>query len=126
MSNFSHLKLLTKADAADIFGVCTKTIDNYVREGLLPAPVAFASRDYWHPTVFQSFLDQRFGLPGPQASPQLAAVGGAEAPNRAVASATAGPGGSAGSQSRMTRDSNPVVRQQARQAARLQALNGAA
>ncbi len=83
MSNFSHLKLLTKADAADIFGVCTKTIDNYVREGLLPAPVAFASREYWHPTVFQSFLDQRFGLPGPQASPQLDAVGGAEAPNRA-------------------------------------------
>jgi predicted DNA-binding transcriptional regulator AlpA len=41
----SDFKLLTKADAAAVFGVCTKTIDNYIREGLLPPPVPFASRD---------------------------------------------------------------------------------
>lgn len=42
-------KLVTKADAAEIFGVCVKSIDNYIAQGLLPRPVPFASKEYWHP-----------------------------------------------------------------------------
>lgn len=62
MSHFAHLKLLTKADAADILGVCTKTVDNYIREGLLPSPRPLGSREYWHPQAFERFLAQHFGL----------------------------------------------------------------
>lgn len=53
--NVSHelgqFKMVTKAEAAQVFSVCTKTIDNYIKEGLLPHPVAFGSREYWHPTA---------------------------------------------------------------------------
>lgn len=45
--SFMDLRLVTKADAAAVFGVCAKTIDNYIKDGRLPAPVQFASRDYW-------------------------------------------------------------------------------
>lgn len=61
MPPVQHFKLVTKADVAQVFGVCTKTIDNYIRDGLLPAPTPFASREYWHPEVFRNFLDRTFG-----------------------------------------------------------------
>ncbi len=48
-------KLVTKADAAAIFGVCVKTIDNYVSDELLPPPIGFASRAYWHPSNLELF-----------------------------------------------------------------------
>lgn len=53
-------KLVTKADAAEIFGVCVKSIDNYIAQGLLPRPVAFASKEYWHPDAFAAFLERTF------------------------------------------------------------------
>jgi len=53
-------KLVTKAHAAEIFGVCVKTIDNYIAQGLLPRPVAFASREYGYPDVFEAFLARTF------------------------------------------------------------------
>lgn len=53
-------KLVTKADAADVFHVCIKTIDNYIRDGRLPTPVQFGSKDYWHPADFEAFLDATF------------------------------------------------------------------
>ena len=62
MSYVAHLKLLTKADAADILGVCTRTIDNYIRDGILPAPKPLGSREYWHPLAFERFLAEYFGL----------------------------------------------------------------
>lgn len=63
MSGINDLKLITKADAAACFGVCVKTIDNYVSQGLLPRPVAFASKEYWHPDDFREFLAKRFKQP---------------------------------------------------------------
>jgi len=57
-------RLVTKAHAAEIFGVCVKTVDNYIAQGLLPRPVAFASREYWHPEVFADFLERTFLLAG--------------------------------------------------------------
>ena len=67
MSHFAHLKLLTKSDAAEILGVCTKTVDNYIRDGLLPSPKPLGGREYWHPQAFERFLAQYFGLTGDQA-----------------------------------------------------------
>jgi hypothetical protein len=61
MSPIQHFKLVTKADAAQVFGVCTKTVDHFIRDGLLPTPTRFASREYWHPEVFRNFLDRTFG-----------------------------------------------------------------
>lgn len=51
----SDLNLVTKADAADIFGVCVKTIDNHSKLGILPRPIQFASKEYWHPDDFREF-----------------------------------------------------------------------
>lgn len=65
MEPLASFKLVTKADAAITFGVCVKTIDNYIKSGLLPAPVAFGGREYWHPAQFRDFLDQRFGAKAP-------------------------------------------------------------
>ena len=52
-------KPLTKADAAQVLGVCTKSIDNYIRDGLLPQPARFAGRDLWHPDDFYGFLSAK-------------------------------------------------------------------
>ena len=122
MSNFSDFKLVTKADAAAIFGICTKTVDNYIREGRLPEPVQFASREYWHPEDFQAFLDRTFRR-GSRAKPDHLPAGGeaSRLPHAVTAAGVSGadaPGGE--------RDSNPVVRQQARQQAKLRALNAGA
>ena len=119
----SDFKLLTKADAAAIFGVCTKTIDNYIREGRLPPPVPFASREYWHPEDFRAFLDITFrrGKPAP-------AERASDSGEAILASDGAAPadGKRCSATSRGERDSNPVVRQQSRQQARLRALNAGA
>ena len=123
MSQFSDLKLLTKADAAAVFGVCTKTIDNYIRDGLLPSPVAFGSREYWHPRVFRDFLDRTFGQAIgaggedqktteelPRADPSLSSRKNSSAHNTHLSRAT-------------RKDTNPVVRQRQRQDALLRELN---
>lgn len=52
-------KPVTKADAAQVLGVCTKSIDNYARDGLLPQPARFAGRDLWHPDDFYGFLSAK-------------------------------------------------------------------
>jgi len=123
MSNFSDFKLVTKADAAAIFSVCTKTVDNYIREGRLPEPVQFASREYWHPEDFQSFLDRTFRRSAPAHPDQGPASGVASQPHGN--GATADDSG-ANAPRRGQRDSNPAVRQRTRQEAKLRALNAGA
>ena len=118
----SDFKLLTKADAAAVFGVCTKTIDNYIREGLLPPPVPFASRDYWHPEDFRAFLDATFrrSQPATTGKAQNLEVPPATTDGPTLADATHRVN------NRGERDSNPAVRQRIRQQERLRALNAAA
>lgn len=65
-------KPLTKADAAQVLGVCTKSIDNYIRDGLLPQPARFAGRDLWHPDDFYGFLCVK--LRGSQAASMVESV----------------------------------------------------
>ena len=116
----SDFKLLTKADAAAIFGVCTKTIDNYVREGRLPPPVPFASREYWHPEDFQEFLDSTFRR---TKSAEPAEPG--DTPRISDGPREAGTTTSAHMNKVARADSNPVVRQQRRQKLKLNHLNAA-
>ena len=52
-------KPISKAFAADLLGVSTKTIDNYIRDALLPLPRPFGGREPWHPGDFYRHLDAR-------------------------------------------------------------------
>lgn len=40
MPNCQEFRLVTRADVAQMFGVCVKTVDNYIKEGLLPHPLS--------------------------------------------------------------------------------------
>jgi hypothetical protein len=104
-----HFKLVTKADAAQVFSVCTKTIDNYIKSGLIPPPVPFGAKEYWHPEVFQAHLDRVFrrSLIDVESEEQKPEAGEKPPPSMTVG----------------LRDSSPSIRQQARQAAKLKLLN---
>jgi len=53
-------KLLTKADVAEYFDVCVKTVNNHIAQGLLPPPIPFGAKEYWHIDVFHAFLERTF------------------------------------------------------------------
>lgn len=116
MSDFSGLKLVTKADAAAIFSVCVKSIENYIAQGLLPPPIQFASKEYWHPEHFIAFLDERF-------KPAATSVISHAAQTLKTAAVTASLGAAPSSEQVRLKDSNPVFRQAARQKEKLKALN---
>jgi hypothetical protein len=119
MSDLTNFRLVTSADAATVFGVSVKTINNYIRDGLLRS-VHFGSRDYWHPLDFEAYLARTFrrdpdaiqgssGTPeAPSASEPFAAEASAPKPRTKPAA---------------SRDSSTVVRQQARPREKLRALN---
>lgn len=48
---------LTKEAVAAILDCTTRTIENMVNSGELPAPVRIAGRVFWHPEVFYIWLD---------------------------------------------------------------------
>ena len=108
-----QFRLLTKVDVARVFGVCTKTVDNYLKAGMLPAPVGFGAKEYWHPEVFREFIDEVFRAKEARIEPEpdRRGVDAAEAKNHRLKSANVS-------------DSSAAVRQHARQAERLRKLNG--
>lgn len=121
MFNCQDFRLVTRADVAQMFGVCVKTVDNYIKEGLLPQPVQFASREYWHPDDIRSFMDATFKRTSSQplslqaqAPDQTAAAAGA---SRAPTGTPPKPATSS------SRDIHPTVRAKARQHSALQRLN---
>jgi len=120
MSNLSDFKMVTKAVAAAIFDVCPKTIDNYIRDGRIPAPISFGSRDYWHPDDFQMFLDT---FRRSSQANDAATTSSAAPPEKA--SEEQPPTAKRPAQDDRVHDSNPAVRQMARQQAKLRALNSA-
>ncbi len=92
MTANAAFKPLSKRDVADVLGVCLRTIENWVNEGDLPAPVRLGNRCYWHPAAFYAWLERRL-MAGP-ASP--AAEGGAVSePSRADEQQTSVPEASA-------------------------------
>jgi excisionase family DNA binding protein len=70
MTNFLVFKPLSKDDVAEVLGVSVRTIENWVSEGTLLAPVKFGGRVYWHPKRFFEGLDRR--LSGDDADGRLA------------------------------------------------------
>jgi len=59
MTTANAFKPMSKEDLADVFGVSTRTVENWVNEGILPAPTKLGNRVYWHPNAFYSWLDRR-------------------------------------------------------------------
>ena len=122
MFNCQESRLVTRADVAQIFGVCIKTIDNYIDQGLLPQPVQFASREYWHPEDMRSFIDATFRRTAPHEVDAPVPAG-----EHSTTPATAPPSAQAIKPSRPrlagTKDSHPTVRAKARQRELLQRLN---
>lgn len=112
---------MTRADVAQMFGVCVKTVDNYIKEGLLPQPVQFASREYWHPDDMRSFMDATFKRSSPAPLPNAAAqsTGAQMAPQASATRHDAQPN----PPSPKSRDSHPTVRAKTRGHALLQRLN---
>lgn len=110
-SNVDLFTLVTKDDAARIFRVSTKSIDNYIKAGLLPAPVPFGGRHYWHPEIFDNFLRATFVL-APEANACQNGNGGK--PTRDIEKPKA---------QAPRRDSSPAVRQKQRQLQKLKELN---
>ena len=48
---------MTKEAVAAILDCTTRTIENLVKSGAIPAPTLLAGRVFWHPEVFYSWLD---------------------------------------------------------------------
>ena len=59
MTTAIAFKPLSKEDLADVLGVSTRTIENWVAEGILPPPTKLGNRVYWHPNSFYAWLDRR-------------------------------------------------------------------
>lgn len=124
-------KLITKARAADIFGVDVKTIDNRINAGKLPAPTRWGSKEYWHPADFEAFLDRTFraapvSVDGTTTVTATPAAGPATPSAGATSSGVAESGGITNPKANARgKDTNPVVRQQARGKALLDQLNAA-
>lgn len=54
---------LTKEAVAAVLDCTTRTIENMVNSGELPAPVRIAGRVFWHPEVFYTWLDSLLRRP---------------------------------------------------------------
>lgn len=113
----SDLKLITKADAAEAFSVSVKTIDNYIKDGKLPPPTLFVSKEYWHPEDFRAFLEQTFRRhsSGPMDSTQALAPTAAGLECQIPETTKKQKSGEA--------KNSPAVRQRSRQAGLLSRLN---
>lgn len=59
MNNTVAFRPLKKDDLAEVLGISQRTVDNWVTEGVLPAPTKLGNRVYWHPNVFYAWLDLR-------------------------------------------------------------------
>jgi DNA-binding transcriptional MerR regulator len=50
-------KPLSREDVAGVLGISIRTLENWVKQGRLPAPTSIAGRRYWHPERFYATLD---------------------------------------------------------------------
>lgn len=124
MFNRQDFRLVTRADVAQMFDVCVKTVDNYIKDGLLPQPVQFASREYWHPDDIRSFMEATFKRASPASLPApVLQTDGAQAMPEASATRQDAPPTQPTPKSR---DSHPTVRAKTRQQTLLKRLNSPA
>ena len=54
---------LTKQAVADHLDISARSVENWINEGILPAPVKLGNRVYWHPDVFFGWLSKRLQEP---------------------------------------------------------------
>lgn len=54
---------LTKQAVADILGISVRSVENWINEGILPAPAKLGGRVYWHPDVFYGWMSKRLQEP---------------------------------------------------------------
>ncbi|MEX3944353.1 helix-turn-helix transcriptional regulator [Paraburkholderia sp. BR10937] len=66
---------ITKESAAQILSVSVRTIDHYVADGRMPAPVHLGRRAYWHPDAFYGWLHRALGALGADESKEEAQRG---------------------------------------------------
>jgi predicted DNA-binding transcriptional regulator AlpA len=59
MSSHNAFKPLSKEDLAEVLGVSTRTVENWVNDGVLPPPTKLGNRVYWHPVNFYDWLGNR-------------------------------------------------------------------
>ncbi|AJX33391.1 helix-turn-helix transcriptional regulator [Burkholderia oklahomensis] len=57
---------LTKQAVADVLDISVRSVENWINEGILPAPVKLGNRVYWHPEVFLGWLSRRLLEPPEQ------------------------------------------------------------
>ncbi|MBN8507337.1 MAG: helix-turn-helix domain-containing protein [Burkholderiales bacterium] len=69
MTTITAFKPLSKDDLADVLGVSIRTIENWVNEGILPAPTKLGNRVYWHPNAFYAWLDRRLSAETANSAP---------------------------------------------------------
>jgi len=50
---------LAKQAVADVLGISVRSVENWINDGTLPAPVKLGNRVYWHPDVFFGWLSRR-------------------------------------------------------------------
>lgn len=50
-------KPLSREDVAGVLGISIRTLENWVKQGRLPAPASIAGRRYWHPERFYAALN---------------------------------------------------------------------
>ncbi|MCU4119731.1 helix-turn-helix transcriptional regulator [Variovorax sp. N23] len=58
MDTPTPFKPLTKEDVAEVFRVTPRTVENWVGQGLMPAPINVGNRVFWHPDVFWGWLNE--------------------------------------------------------------------
>ncbi|KUY86657.1 AlpA family transcriptional regulator [Burkholderia sp. RF4-BP95] len=74
---------LTKQAVADVLGISVRSVENWINDGTLPAPVKLGNRVYWHPEVFFGWLSRRLLEPVAEGAAETPAA--APAPPKAVA-----------------------------------------
>jgi predicted DNA-binding transcriptional regulator AlpA len=77
---------LTKQAVADSLGISIRSVENWINDGILPAPAKLGNRVYWHPDVYFGWLSQRLKADS-SAEPQSAPAQVPEPIRRAPASA---------------------------------------
>lgn len=65
---------LSKQAVADLLDISIRSVENWINEGILPAPAKLGNRVFWHPDAFYGWLSLRLLEPAtegqrPEATP---------------------------------------------------------
>jgi hypothetical protein len=89
MDSIPPFKPLTKEDIAEVFRVTPRTIENWVEQGDMPAPVRIGNRVFWHPDVFYGWLHELLRVSSALPAPERPAIAVNAVPKRRSTTDTA-------------------------------------